>query len=242
MTDIAGKPLAVAEPLILCLETGGDICSVALARGGETVALRESREREHAECLSTFIDEILEQFGVSYKEIDAVAVSAGPGSYTGLRIGTATAKGICYGADKPLIAIDSLLSLATLCERSDPDAIYCPMIDARRQEVYTALFDASTRKLRATMAVIVTEDSFAEILDDHRMCFFGSGAAKCGKIIVHPNAAFVNVESSAAGLSAPAAKAYANQRFENSAYYEPFYLKDFVATTRGKKSITAKNK
>jgi tRNA threonylcarbamoyladenosine biosynthesis protein TsaB len=242
MINTTGKTQPVVAPLILCLETGGDICSVALARGGEIVALRESREREHAECLSAFIDEMMETFGVSYREIDAVAVSAGPGSYTGLRIGTATAKGICYGANKPLIAVDSLLSLATLCERSDPDAIYCPMIDARRQEVYTALFDASTRKLRATMAVIVTEDSFAEILDEHRMCFFGSGAAKCGKIIVHPNAAFVGVESSAAGLSAPAFKAFTNQRFESTAYYEPFYLKDFVATTRSRKSPAAKNK
>ena len=241
MTNISGNSGSSAEPLILCLETGGDICSVALAKGGKTLALKESREREHSELLSVFIDEIIGEAGIAYKDIDAVAVSAGPGSYTGLRIGTATAKGICYGTGKPLIAVDSLLSLATLCERNDEDAVYCPMIDARRQEVYTALFDSTTRKLRATMAVIVTEDSFAEILDERRIYFFGSGAAKCREIIVHPNAVFVNVESSASGLSAPACKAYANQRFESTAYYEPFYLKDFVVTDR-KKNLIAKNK
>ncbi|MDR0725914.1 MAG: tRNA (adenosine(37)-N6)-threonylcarbamoyltransferase complex dimerization subunit type 1 TsaB, partial [Prevotellaceae bacterium] len=190
--------------IILGIETGGDNCSVALSKGDEIVAIKESGGREHSKYLSVFIDDIFKDSGLSYRDIDAVAVSKGPGSYTGLRIGIATAKGICYGADKPLIAIDSLLSLTSVCRSVSlpvsSQFIYCPMIDARRLEVYTALFDMSLRQLSDTEAMIITENSFAEILSTQKICFFGSGATKCKDIIKSPNAIFVEVENSAAGL------------------------------------------
>ena len=221
---------------ILCIETGGDNCSVALSQGAEIVALQENNEREHAKYLSVFIAEIMLSAGLEYAELEAVAVSKGPGSYTGLRIGVATAKGICYGSSKPLIAVDSLLALAATAKRDDSESIYCPMIDARRSEVYTALFDASLKRLSETEAMIVTESSFAEILEKRKICFLGSGARKCQSIITHPNAVFLDVTASATGLVAPADEAFREGRFENVAYFEPLYLKDFVATT-GKKTF-----
>jgi tRNA threonylcarbamoyladenosine biosynthesis protein TsaB len=220
--------------IILGIETGGDNCSVALSKGGEIVAIRESGGREHSKYLSVFIDGIFKDSGLSYGDIDALAVSKGPGSYTGLRIGVATAKGICYGAGKPLIAINSLLSLTSVCRNvlSPVTApfIYCPMIDARRQEVYTALFDMSLRQLSDTEAMIISENSFAEILSTQKICFFGSGAAKCKDRIKSPNAIFAEVENSASGLVRPAIEAFKNKLFEDTAYFEPFYLKNFVAT------------
>jgi tRNA threonylcarbamoyladenosine biosynthesis protein TsaB len=222
--------------IILGIETGGDNCSVALSKGTDIVALRESAGREHSKLLSVFIDEILRNSGLAYSDIDAVAVSRGPGSYTGLRIGAATAKGICYGVDKPLIAINSLLSLASVCsDIFTPDLssmLYCPMIDARRQEVYTALFDTSLRQLSETEAMIISEHSFANLLSTRRICFFGSGSDKCRAIIHSPNAVFIEVENSASGLVRPAVAAFVDRQFEDTAYFEPFYLKDFVVTEK----------
>jgi tRNA threonylcarbamoyladenosine biosynthesis protein TsaB len=222
--------------LILGIETGGDNCSVALSQGNEIVTLKESGGREHSRYLSVFIDDIIKDSGFSYGDIDAVAVGRGPGSYTGLRIGVATAKGICYGTDKPLIAINSLLSLTSVCHNVFvPDSsqfLYCPLIDARRLEVYTALFDSSLRQLSDTEAMIISEDSFAEILSTKKICFFGSGMKKCKEIITNPNAIFVEVENSASGLVRPAVEAFNSKRFEDTAYFEPFYLKNFVATAK----------
>jgi tRNA threonylcarbamoyladenosine biosynthesis protein TsaB len=220
--------------IILGIETGGDNCSVTLSKGNKIVALKESEGREHSKYLSIFIDKIIKDSGFSYEDIDAVAVSKGPGSYTGLRIGVATAKGICYGTGKPLIAINSLLSLASVCRNSlspvSSQLIYCPMIDARRLEVYTALFDLSLRQISDTEAMIISENSFAEILSTRPICFFGSGATKCKGIITSPNAVFVEIENSASGLVCPAVEAFNNNQFEDVAYFEPFYLKDFVVT------------
>jgi tRNA threonylcarbamoyladenosine biosynthesis protein TsaB len=200
------------------------------------VAIRESGGREHSKYLSIFIDEIFKDSGLSYGDIDAVAVSKGPGSYTGLRIGVATAKGICYGTGKPLIAINSLLSLTSVCRNAllpvSSPLVYCPMIDARRLEVYTALFDMSLHQLSAIEAIIISENSFAEILVTQKICFFGSGAAKCKDIIKSPNAIFVEIENSASGLTIPAVEAFNNKLFEDTAYFEPFYLKNFVVTTK----------
>jgi tRNA threonylcarbamoyladenosine biosynthesis protein TsaB len=222
--------------IILGIETGGDNCSVALSKGDEIIAIKESGGREHSKYLSVFIDDIFKDSGLSYGDIDAVAVSKGPGSYTGLRIGVATAKGICYGTGKPLIAINSLLSLTLVCRNvSSPvssQCIYCPMIDARRLEVYTALFDMSLHQLSDTEAMIISENSFAEILSTQKICFFGSGAAKCKDIIKSSNAIFAEVENSAAGLVHPAVEAFNNKQFEDTAYFEPLYLKNFVVTTR----------
>jgi tRNA threonylcarbamoyladenosine biosynthesis protein TsaB len=222
--------------IILGIETGGDNCSAVLSKGHEIIALKEQAGREHSRYLSVFIDNIIKDSGLSYDDIDAVAVSKGPGSYTGLRIGVGTAKGICYGADKPLIAINSLLSLVSTCRNTHtnvaPQTIYCPMIDARRLEVYTAMFDASLRQLSDTEAMIISENSFADILSDKKVCFFGSGAKKCKEIIKSPNAIFEDIENSAAGLVYPAVEAFYYKQFEDVAYFEPFYLKDFVVTER----------
>jgi tRNA threonylcarbamoyladenosine biosynthesis protein TsaB len=237
-----------SENIILCIETGGDNCSVALSKGYEMIALKECADREHAKHLSVFIDDIIRDAGLAYSDIDAVAVGKGPGSYTGLRIGVATAKGICYGINKPLIAVNSLLSLASVFHdteitgneagasfsQTDSATVICPMIDARRLEVYTALFDSSLHQLSDTEAMIISENSFSEILDRQSVYFFGSGAAKCREIITSPNAVFVDVESSASGLVRPANEAFDNKQFEDTAYFEPFYLKDFVVTTKKK--------
>lgn len=222
--------------VILSIETGGDNCSVALSKGVEIVAIKECGGREHSKYLSVFIDEVVNGSDLSYGNIDAVAVSKGPGSYTGLRIGVATAKGICYGTGKPLIAINSLLSLTSICcgtlSSVSSELLFCPMIDARRLEVYTALFDSSLRQLSDTEALIVSENSFAELLSSKKICFFGSGAAKCKEIIKSPNAVFVEIENSASGLVCPAVEAFNYNRFEDSAYFEPFYLKDFVVNRK----------
>jgi tRNA threonylcarbamoyladenosine biosynthesis protein TsaB len=220
--------------IILCIETGGDNCSAALSKGRNLLALKEQHDREHAKNLSPFIDEILRETGATYADIDAVAVSKGPGSYTGLRIGVATAKGICYGLDKPLIAIDSLLSLASLCERADSNAIYCPMIDARRAEVYCAFFDVELQRITETQALIVDENSFLNDYPERRLVFFGNGAGKCKDIIKRSNTVFLDVQSSATGLINPAVDAYERKIFEDFAYFEPLYLKDFVAVAARK--------
>jgi tRNA threonylcarbamoyladenosine biosynthesis protein TsaB len=222
--------------IILNIESGGDNCSVALSKGNEIIALKESEGREHSKYLSVFIDDVINDSGLLYKDIDAVAVSKGPGSYTGLRIGVATSKGICYGTNKPLIAINSLLSLTSVCRDAftsgSSQFIYCPLIDARRLEVYTAMFDMSLKQLSDTEAMIISGNSFAEILSTQKICFFGSGMKKCREIIKNPNAIFVEVESSASGLVHPAVEAFNNRQFEDTAYFEPFYLKNFVVTVK----------
>ena len=242
MHIILVKALMSTNPNILYIETGSDICSVALSSGNSLVALKESgNDREHAKNLSTFIDELLKNNKLQYSDLDAVAVSKGPGSYTGLRIGVATAKGICFGINIPLIAIDSLLSLIHVYLQShkvESEMVYCPMIDARRMEVYTALFDHNTNRLTNTQALIIDENSFNEVLAKNKVCFFGNGAEKCRAIISHPNAIFANnVQVSAKGMICEALQAFENKNFENTAYFEPFYLKDFVITQSKKKIL-----
>jgi tRNA threonylcarbamoyladenosine biosynthesis protein TsaB len=173
--------------------------------------------------------------------LDAVAVSEGPGSYTGLRVGVSTAKGICFGAQKPLIAVNSLLSLARLViDRNAlpaPDCLIAPMIDARRMEVYTALFDAQGNRLSDITAEIIDEKSFAGTLAQQPVLFIGDGAEKCKKFLQHPNALFAEVTATAAGMLHPALDAFAQKKFVDVAYFEPFYLKDFVATTTRKRRV-----
>ena len=215
--------------LILCIETGTDICSVGIAENGELVSLRESDEgRDHARKVGVFVDEILKENRLDPDDLDAVAVGKGPGSYTGLRIGVSFAKGLCYGLRKPLVAVGSL---DALCEVAREDyeagilavedwerAVLCPMVDARRMEVYTQLFDAQGRPL--------TEVS-AEVVD------VGSGAAKCADVL--SDAVLVHVAPSARGLARLAQTAFDGGDFADLAYFEPFYLKDFVVTTSRKK-------
>ncbi|MDR1406296.1 MAG: tRNA (adenosine(37)-N6)-threonylcarbamoyltransferase complex dimerization subunit type 1 TsaB [Prevotellaceae bacterium] len=226
----------------LLIETGTVVCSVALARDARIVALRENREgRAHAQLLAPFIKEILQEQNSTIADLDAVAVSEGPGSYTGLRVGVSTAKGICFGAQKPMIAVNSLLSLAHLAidpgTLPSPDCLIAPMIDARRMEVYTALFDARGNRLSGVTAEIIDEKSFAGTLAQQPVLFIGDGADKCRRFLQHPNALFAGVTASAAGMLRPAMDAFAQKKFADIACFEPFYLKDFVTTTPKKKLI-----
>lgn len=225
--------------LLLCIESAAEVCSVALARDGVVLACEESgRERDHAKLLAPFISKIFSQPTVLPHELDAVVVSRGPGSYTSLRIGVSTAKGLCYGLGKPLIAVSSLQSLAALAVQEaevHPDDLLCPMLDARRMEVYTALYDAGCNPKSEVVAEVVTPDSFSEILQGGRVLFMGSGAEKCKDVLQSSNAVFLNVQASARGMVALAEQKFAQGEFEDLAYFEPFYLKDFVAIKSSKK-------
>ena len=222
------------NPLILHIETSTELCSVALSRGTDCLAVRENSEgRNHATLLTPFIDDLLKTNHLTVNRIDAVAVSSGPGSYTGLRIGLSTAKGLCYGGNIPLIAVPTLqvMSMGFARQYDVPaSALLCPMIDARRMEVYTALYDRDGRQMEKTSAEIITEQSFAGWLESHQIFFFGNGAAKCRAIITHPNAVFADgFAHSARYMIQPALQAFSEKRFEDVAYFEPFYLKDFIA-------------
>ncbi len=222
--------------LILSIETATPVCSVALAKDNEVIELKEStKKNSHSEIVTVFIDELLKENKFSFSDLNAVAVSKGPGSYTGLRIGVSTAKGLCYALDIPLIAVNTLRALAfgTSQEYSqDPNmqVLFCPMIDARRMEVYCALFDNINREVRETKAEIVEPDSFKTYLKSNKVFFFGDGAAKCKEVIQHPNAVFLeNIFASAANMVVIALEKFNNKQFEDVAYFEPFYLKDFIA-------------
>ena len=229
---------------ILCIETGTDICSVGIARDGELLSLRESDEgRDHAGKVGVFTDELFSETGITAEDIDAVAVGKGPGSYTGLRIGVSFAKGLCYGLQKPLLAVGSLEALAQVAREDFEAGIVdvddwrnvklCPMIDARRMEVYAQIFDSEGRPLTDVSAEVVDENSFAEWRRDGRMAIFGNGAAKCAPLL--PEAVLISVAPSVRGLAPLAEKAFAEGRFEDVAYFEPFYLKNFVVTTSKKR-------
>ncbi len=232
--------------LILCIETGTDICSVGIARDGEIVSLRESDEgRDHAKKVAVFVDELLRETGVAPDELDAVAVGKGPGSYTGLRIGVSFAKGLCYGLGIPLVAVGSLDALAEVAiedheagiidaEHWD-EAALCPMVDARRMEVYTRLYDAAGQPLSDVAAEIVTPTSFAEVRGARPLVIFGNGAAKCREVL--SDAVYVNVVPSARGLARPAQQRLSAGETEDIAYFEPFYLKDFVVIPSKKRLL-----
>ncbi len=230
--------------LILCIETGTDICSVGLAREGELLSLRESdRGRDHAGKIGVFVDELLRENGMAPDELDAVAVGRGPGSYTGLRIGVSFAKGLCYGLGKPLLAVGSLDALAEVA-REDfeagiltvPDweqARLIPMVDARRMEVYAQVFDTTGQPLSQVAAEVIESGSFDRWRGEGPLVIFGTGAAKCANVL--DNVVSVAVEPSARGLARLAQQAFDEGRTEDVAYFEPFYLKDFVVTPSRKK-------
>ncbi len=228
---------------ILCIETGTDTCSVGLARNGELAALRESSdERDHARRVAVYTNEILKGHGIDASDLDAVAVSKGPGSYTGLRIGVSFAKGLCYGLGIPLIGVGSLDSLcdvaredraAGLIKAADWDsALLVPMIDARRMEVFGQVFDTRGNPQTEAGAWIVTEETLAAFRG-REVLIFGSGAEKCRGVL--PEARFVEVAPSARGMVRLAAEAFGSKKIEDTAYFEPFYLKDFIITTTKKK-------
>jgi tRNA threonylcarbamoyladenosine biosynthesis protein TsaB len=228
--------------LILQIETATTICSVALSENGNVLAYREINQRNvHAEVITIFIDEILKTVNKRYEDLDAVAVSCGPGSYTGLRIGVSVAKGLCFALDKPLIAVETLEAITdgiiaqNIFDDKD-NVLLCPMIDARRMEVFTAVFDIHGNRVRPTSAEIIDENSFSDLLQNNKMIFFGDGAEKCQAILgVNPNAQILaGFLNSARYLTKRATEKYLAKDFENTAYFEPYYLKDFIA---GKKSV-----
>ena len=232
--------------LILCIETGTDICSVGLSRDGELISLRESDEgRDHAKRVGVFVDELLRENDIAPDELDAIAVGMGPGSYTGLRIGVSFAKGMCYGLQIPLVAVGSLDALAAVAIEDNEagildvenwdDAILCPMVDARRMEVYTRLFNAKGEPVSEVSAEIVTEESFSEWRKDKQLVIFGNGAAKCCEVM--PDATLINITPSARGLARLAEQRLQEGKTEDIAYFEPFYLKDFVVIPSKKKLL-----
>jgi len=224
---------------ILNIETTGAVCSVSLTRDGEEIELREDHEpMSHASRLGVLIEEILNKIGDGVKKLDAVAVSMGPGSYTGLRIGVSTAKGICYGAGIPLIAMETLYLMTTgfLLENevNINYTLLCPMIDARRMEVYTRLFDSNGKALPGSeiSAMIIDKDSFGEELVKNEIFFFGSGAKKCQDVIQSTNGRFYRGNYlSARNMGKASYTKFLQGEFVDTAYFEPFYLKEFVATT-----------
>jgi tRNA threonylcarbamoyladenosine biosynthesis protein TsaB len=222
--------------LILGIETATKNCSVALFKDGVLMAEKQHMADgyTHAEQLTLFIEEVVNSAAISLKDVDAVALSKGPGSYTGLRIGTSTAKGLCYALEIPLLAISTLKAMAFAMTESKKSAIYCPMIDARRMEVFSALFDKNNKEIRGVQADVVDEKTYAEFLENE-VLFFGDGALKCKEIINHKNAKFIEgIFPSAKDIGILANTKFENKEFEDVAYFEPFYLKDFVA---GKKSV-----
>ena len=219
---------------ILNIETSTDGCSVAVSQDGACIFHEEDFSGpNHAERLGSYVDEALSFTDNHAIPFDAVAVSCGPGSYTGLRIGVSMAKGICYARDLRLIAIPTLQLLSVpilLRHELEDDALLCPMIDARRMEVYAAVYDRALREVRDTRADIVDSDTYKTYLDEHPVYFFGNGAAKCMEAIHHPNAHLIsNIRPEAKYMFPLAEKRHANQQFEDVAYFTPFYLKDFVA-------------
>lgn len=220
---------------ILHIETSTEVCSVSVSEDGSTIFSQDDfAGQQHAVKLGVFVDEALSFINSHAIPLDAVAVSCGPGSYTGLRIGVSMAKGVCYGRDLPLIGIPTLkvLCVPVLLFHDLPEnALLCPMIDARRMEVYAALYDRSLQIVRDTAADIVNEDTYREYLEKQPVYFFGNGSDKCREKIVHPNAHFIeNIRPLAKMMFPLAEKAIAEHDFKDVAYFEPYYLKEFVAT------------
>ena len=238
--------------MILCLETSTAVCSVALVDNSNVIALRESLDgQNHAEKITIFIDEVMKEANISYNELEAIAVSKGPGSYTGLRIGVSTAKGLCYAIEKPLIAIDTLAAMTkgfldnnfdnntnitssslslSLSSSLSSSSIFCPMIDARRMEVYSAFFTGDMKKISETEALIIDESSFSDLKLNHHLYLFGDGADKLVSLFENEENITVieKFHCSAAYMARLAEEAFKNNDFVDTAYFEPFYLKDFV--------------
>ena len=220
---------------ILNIETSTDVCSVAISDSGQVIFNKEDHSGpNHAVKLGVYVDEALDFLDSHGLPLEAVAVSCGPGSYTGLRIGVSMAKGICYGRGVKLIAVPTLERMAVpllLGEHpEDEDALIVPMLDARRMEVYAEVLDRALKVVRPIQADIVDADTYKEYLDQHHVYFFGNGAAKCMETINHPNAHLVEgIEPLAKNMAPLAEKRFVEGKFEDVAYFVPFYLKDFVA-------------
>lgn len=234
--------------MIICLETSTSVCSVALCDRSGIVALKEnSEDKSHASQLTVFINELLSGAALKARDLEAVAVSKGPGSYTGLRIGVSTAKGIAYAASIPLIGIETTDSMfhgigEPLRKRYglDNKSLFVPMLDARRMEVYYSILTSDGRTVKEITAEIIDERSFADIPDSVRIFIFGNGASKCRQVLRRDNMVFADEFRISAGyMYEPAFKSLRERHFEDIAYFEPFYLKDFI-TSRPKKNILGK--
>ncbi len=222
--------------LILNIETSTTVCSIALAENGKVVLLREINEGyTHAENLHIFIQEILSEAKLEPKKLDAIAVGSGPGSYTGLRIGVSAAKGMAYALQIPLIAVNTLKLMAGGVAEKNTDQLYCPMLDARRMEVYCAVFDKDLNEVKATSAEIISEENLSYFSFDKPLIFFGDGMTKSKEILSQlPNVKFIDqVVPSAGQLAELSYSKYLAKEFEDVAYFEPFYLKDFLIKTKG---------
>ncbi|MDC1106293.1 tRNA (adenosine(37)-N6)-threonylcarbamoyltransferase complex dimerization subunit type 1 TsaB [Prolixibacteraceae bacterium] len=230
--------------LILNIETATEICSVCLSKDGVVTHIKENKEGlNHAKLLTVFIEDILKEADIKATDLDAVAVSSGPGSYTGLRIGVSVAKGLCYGAKIPLIAISTLQAMAHHAATSTDtrDNIwYASLIDARRMEVFSAFYDQDNKNQRPIKADIIDHESYRGILNQHSVVFVGNGVEKCKEALNHPNAIFAeDIKATSAYLAPISELRFQQQNFEDVAYFEPFYLKDFVVT-QSKKNILGK--
>ena len=218
--------------IILNIETATKNCSVSISNNGELVAYRELNDGNysHGENLHVFIEELIKETSLSFQELDAIAVSNGPGSFTGLRIGVSAAKGLCFSLDKPLISISTLASLANSLE-VEKGSVIVPLLDARRMEVYSSVFNSDYENIRKTQAEIIDENSFSTYLEKSKVFFLGDGAEKCKETITHENAIFLDgYFPSSKQMAALSHQKYQNNDFEDVAYFEPFYLKDFLIT------------
>jgi tRNA threonylcarbamoyladenosine biosynthesis protein TsaB len=236
-------------PNILYLETATKICSVAIAKGETLISLKEtSIGNSHSSLITLYAEELIKEAKIEFSDLAAVCVSMGPGSYTGLRIGVSTAKGFCYALGIPLIAINTLQSMAKLfsIEHSElkKDILLCPMIDARRMEVFTAFFDNQASFIRETKADIINEESYSDILSKSKVIFFGDGSDKCREFLSRcaNNQFDDSFTVSAKGMISLAFQKFQKKLFEDTAYFEPFYLKDFITTIPRKLTDTIKAK
>ncbi|WP_299522821.1 tRNA (adenosine(37)-N6)-threonylcarbamoyltransferase complex dimerization subunit type 1 TsaB [Winogradskyella sp.] len=216
--------------LVLNIETATTNCSVSLSKDGETLVLKEDNSLgySHAELLHVFIKDVFKMANIESAAIDAVAVSKGPGSYTGLRIGVSSAKGLCYALDKPLISISTLKSLAH--QVNIEEGFILPMLDARRMEVYSAIYTSDFEQRRAIKAEVITSESFSDLLNHNKVYFIGSGVEKTKALVKHPNAFFIEGKLPSANEMAQLSELkYKKSDIEDVAYFEPYYLKDFIA-------------
>ncbi len=218
------------------METSTEVCSVGLAKNGEIIGIKENFEgNQHASQLHVLVDELLKENKLNLKNLDAIAVSKGPGSYTGLRVGVSSAKGYCYGLDIPLISIGTLDSLKNqVIEVINPkeNCFIIPMLDARRMEVYCGIWNQKSEQIQEIEAKILDESSFLEYISETKTYFIGTGNDKFNKIISHENAFFMNnIYASVKGMAREAEYRFSKNEFEDTAYFEPYYLKEFVGTT-----------
>ena len=220
---------------ILSIDTATEIASIVLGNEHQILSFRENREQKtHASFVQPAINEILKETGMTLNDIDAVSVSNGPGSYTGLRVGLSSAKGIAYALNKPLILLNTLeiMAQSAILELKDEGLLYCPMIDARRMEVFTAIYNISLNNLFVPSAVILSEDSFKDILESNKVVFFGSGAEKSKSVINNTNASFFNIEKNTEAINLLAHKHFILKDLADLAYAEPFYLKSFYTHSK----------